>query len=77
MKEIKTTKTMIDFKTSETDNDAVSLLNLNVYKELDENPNQNLDLVTHIKNQLHQLQSIHQRKMFMIREIGAVQKRNS
>ncbi len=76
---------MIDSKNSNTKPELMStvttsdfeqtLLNLSVYKELDENPNQNLDLVTHIKNQLQQLKSIHQRKMFLIKEIGSVRSR--
>ena len=76
---------MIDSKNSNTKPELMStvttsdfeqtLLNLSVYKELDENPNQNLDLVTHIKNQLQQLKSIHKRKMFLIKEIGSVRSR--
>lgn len=76
---------MIDSKNSNSKIDLASTsakveysephLNLNIYKELDENPNQNLDLVTHIKNQLRQLELIHKRKMFMIKEIGAVRSR--
>lgn len=65
-----------DFKTVTTEVDySESLLNLNIYKELDENPNQNLDLLTHIKNQIQQLDLIHKRKMFMIKEIGSVRSR--
>ena len=73
MIDAKNPNTKLDFKSPSTATDySEALLNLNVYKELDENPNQNLDLVSHIKNQMQQLQTIHQRKMFLIREIAAV-----
>ena len=76
MIDFKNSNPKVDFKTTTTDVDYTeSLLNLNVYKELDENPNQNLDLVTHIKNQLQQLDLIHKRKMFLIKEIGSVHQR--
>lgn len=57
-----------------TDFDSTSL-HLNIYKELDENPNQNVDLIAHIQNQLKELSLIHQRKMFLIKEISAIRSR--
>ena len=72
----KNSNTKTEFKSTSTATDySESLLNLNVYKELDEIPNQNLDLVTHIKNQLQQLELIHKRKMFLIKEIGSLRSR--
>lgn len=59
---------------STTDFDSTSL-HLNIYKELDENPNQNVDLILNIQNQLNELKSIHQRKMFLIKEISSIRSR--
>jgi hypothetical protein len=50
-------------------------LNLKIYKELDENPNQSVDLILNIQNQLKELSLIHQRKMFLIKEISAIRSR--
>ena len=57
-----------------TDFDSTSL-NLNIYKELDESPNQNVDLILNIQSQLKELSLIHQRKMFLIKEISAIRAR--
>lgn len=71
----KSTTTALDFEHSQLSTHLNAQLNLNIYKELDENPNQNLDLLTHVKNQLHQLELIHKRKMFLIKELAAVHSR--
>lgn len=76
MNENKNTNANSDFQSTETTARFNSTaLNLNIYKELDENPNQHLDLVSHIKNQLQQLNQIHKRKMFMIKEISSLRSR--